>query len=683
MEVSAGAERPRRRARVVFSLAAGAGILFVAAIVGEKQRIWELRQRTTALEESYGEELSDSSGAGSAAQKLKALRQMMERTSLELQGSDRAQSRAIKHEEKLVALPNLGVEEGAGAEWASGGANRHHELHQAVQDLPTQDLAGPSSGSVTAQASTASALQRKADSLLLAADIHRQELLARATQAHDAGRGAMVTPPIHGGGGVANSAIQTADATAPRAQQLAQLWRGGGGAVYAPSVMTSYQQQMLESYMGAPSLPSPPATQSVSAPPQSLASNSATGHAPSSQLSGAALAEAWKSYLDPESLHHSKVSPVDSGKPAKNLKSSNFVAGVGKAVVSLAEDSDGVLKHAEVIMSSVKKLLARPEKKSSVVSGNKDSGAQNTLTAQQAADIAKAASEGAVTAVLKKQDVKGKKASPMLHDAVADRGKLHSAFKGLAAATAEHQVLERELAKMHAAKSKALAPLDGARTQALVAVQSSVDTPGRNSSSHVPPANATESFANGTALLKNAARGVADHSRQNSTLGDGGMGKAHALPAVMVGLPKLPVLPPTPAVRQAVEATEGVDRVQVLPAERVDQVQVLPTVESRPESEGGKEVKKGKGAGAGVHGPMVDVNIRDSKIMGGLHISRNTGERTGPGAESGCGALCELGKMMQNMQGDSRQVTQMHSCLVLLRAACGIYCTNALSEFGY
>lgn len=52
---------------------------------------------------------------------------------------------------------------------------------------------------------------------------------------------------------------------------------------------------------------------------------------------------------------------------------------------------------------------------------------------------------------------------------------------------------------------------------------------------------------------------------------------------------------------------------------------------------------------------MVDVNIRDSKIMGGLHISRNTGERTGAGAQSGCGALCELGKMMQRMQGDSYQ----------------------------
>jgi hypothetical protein len=658
MGVPLGAEGPRLRARVVFSLAAGAGLLFVAAIVGEKQRIWELRQRTTALEESYGDELSDSSGAGSAAQKLKALRQMMERTSLELQGSDREQSRAIKHEEKLVALPNLGVEEGAGAEWASGGANRHHELRQAVQDLPTEDLAGASSGSATAQGSTASALQRKADSLLLAADIHRQELLARAAQARDSGRGAMVTPPTHGGAGVANSAMQTADATAPRAQQLAQLWRGGGGAVYAPSVMTSYQQQMLESYMGAPSLPSPPATQSFSAPPQSLASNPATGHAPSSQLSGAALAEAWKSYLDPESLHHREVGPVDSGKPAKDLKSSDF-AGVGKAVESVAKDSDGVLKHAEVIMSSVKKLLARPEKKSSVLSGNKVTGAQVTLTAQQAAAIAKAASEGAVTAVLKKEDVEGKKASTMLHDADADRALmlLHSNIKGLAAAMSEHQKLERELAKMHAAKSKALAPIDGARTQALVAVRSSVNTPGRNSSSHVPPANATETLANAMALLKNAARGVSDHGRQNSTLGGGGKVMAHAQSAVMAGLPKLPGLPPSPAVRQAVEATERVDGVQVLPAEGVDQVQLLPTVESRPESDGRKEVKKGKVAGAGMHGPMVDVNIRDSKIMGGLHISRNTGERTGPGAESGCGALCELGKMMQNMQGDSRQVT--------------------------
>ena len=226
----------------------------------------------------------------------------------------------------------------------------------------------------------------------------------------------------------------------------------------------------------------------------------------------------------------------------------------------------------------------------------------------------------------------------------------------LAAAKEEHKKLENERAGMRAGKSSAMTSGDGARTQVLAVVSASSSKLDSHASSHARAANVTVPGANATVLARNGTkRPVVSHSREDdqqsnhSRKDDQQSNQANAAVQTsrdpLTGMPTLPALPSSPAVDQEVA-------VPVVP----EQVQVLPTVESEPKSGGqghnGRRVAADTSA-AGTHGPMVDVNIRDSKIMGGLHISRNTGERTGAGAQSGCGALCELGKMMQRMQGDS------------------------------
>ena len=641
---------PRRRSRVLFLLAAGAGVLFAAAIVGDRQRAWEERQRLAALAQvgnGYAQEVAGLAREGSAAQKLKALRKMMAQTSLELQGSDRAESRAIRREEKLVALPNIGVEQGASAEWASGGSAQRRDLRRTIggeQSLGT--LAGGSSGDTAAPARTASTLQeRQASAGALAAEIHRQqELYALAARAPAASPEVPLAQsfPAQGAGDVA-AAMQAGYAAAPRAQQLAQVWRGTG-AVYAPSVMTPYQQQMLQSYMGSPTIPSPPATRSFSGPVQSLESKGAV-RAPSSQLHGPALAEAWKAYLDPESVHHKKAEIKQVGAqteaPAKASKLSER-AGLGQAVVKVAEDSDGVLQRAETIMSSVKKLLARPHNHPAAAASNGPYGDfPKTLTAQEAGAIAKEASEGAVAAVLNK-----------------DHPHEEHLREQLAAAKAEHKKLENERASIRAGKSSAMTSRDAARTQVLAVVRTSLNKLDSNVSSHARAANATVPDANATVLATHGTtRPVVGHSRKDDKQGNQSSAGARTPIEPPTRLPTLPALPSSPAVEQETATPAVPEQVQAVP----EQVQVLPTVESPPTSgdkgHESKRVAATDASAAGMQGPMVDVDIRDSKIMGGLHISRNTGERTGAGAQSGCGALCELGKMMQRMQGDSYQVT--------------------------
>ena len=58
----------------------------------------------------------------------------------------------------------------------------------------------------------------------------------------------------------------------------------------------------------------------------------------------------------------------------------------------------------------------------------------------------------------------------------------------------------------------------------------------------------------------------------------------------------------------------------------------------------------------GGHMPLINVDIRDSKIEGGMNMNGNTGERKGLGAQSGCGPLCELGKIVKHVEASSDQV---------------------------
>ena len=371
MEDEERRQRWRGRARL---LVGAAGLLFAAVVVCEKQRLWERSQPVALGEEDYARELR----GDSPAQRLSALQRSLERATVRLQGSDRSRSRAIRREETLAERPraSTGFEQGASAEWAAGGATalaQHVRSEFEANNLLGGDP-GPSSSVDSVLARSGRLLQR---------DIERQERSALGQGLVNAAPAAAAAPQPAAAQAAADAWGRLGSAAQARPQQLSQVWQGTG-AVYAPSVMTPYQQQMLQSFMGAATIPSPPAVQSEtptlhlqggSTPQQQPWSDAPPpGLAPSPELHGPALAAAWKAYLDPESATAqgpaaaapaSVSAPVLAATRSSEVptfdKAVEHMSGVGKAVENVALDSDGVLQHAESLMSSVKKLLKKPE----------------------------------------------------------------------------------------------------------------------------------------------------------------------------------------------------------------------------------------------------------------------------------------------------------------------------------
>jgi hypothetical protein len=677
-------ERRCMRSRVVLVLIGCVGLLFSAAIVGEKQRVWEGRN---ALEEDFAKELGH---GGSAAQKLAALHKMLEKTALDLQGSDRATSRSIKREESLYARPSAGMQEGAAAEWASGGASAasasvrapnhaarmstyHRDMHRLRELEPT---ASPS------------ALARSAQSL--EKDIQHEEQLAAAAGVPSKASSVQTQSLAGARPGVfaqersqapAQQQEAPAQQTAAPAQQLVQVWQGPPveGAVYAPSVMTPYQQQMLNSYLGAPVVDPPPAIRSSADTTQQLQEGSAPQQvqAPRASLHGAAMASAWKAYLDPESVKEeqsSKHALKSKGRATQQAPSHGATSDlfkVGKAVEDLALDSDGVLQHAESIMSSVKKTL------------------EHASTRKAAAPAA----QSAVPAALRREQ--------------------KALLAELAGAMTERKKLERERAEVLAKEYKMLAKSipdskqgthakmsTSARTQQLVSVQAPSTTalkPGQSSGSHPIASNKSASMVqNKTALaisqlkvLQHQAQDVANSSAAKRSVGAHGTVKstqptstaAAASPVDTVVQSKVGAAQPVKVVKVTdsmpkalmegaaralpkAAAYAGVSAAVPLPGAEADaaaHVGAIETSRGTEKSRARGDRSEGGGHAAGEEEgssgtPLISVNIRDSRIVGGLHISRNTGERKGPGAQSGCGALCELGKLVQNVEGGKYQV---------------------------
>ena len=686
-EIAMAEDRGRVRPQVAFLLIGSIGLIFAAAIVAEKQRHWSLHQ-SIVLGEDYAKEMG---GGESSAQKLAALHKMLEKTSLELQGSDRGQSRAIRHEESLVARPplNAGVEQGASAEWARGGsrlegqdassewaqggarsrwlvgsATRRHELLAAVEEL--HDHQRPSVLRAHATPSDTSAVLSQSTTSL-ARDIRRQRRIAQQRFAGQIGMPASpVAPappteeePTARASPAAQSrpaaqrlqqaykqaqALAQAQAQAlaqARAQQLSQIWQGDG-AVYAPSVMTPYQQQMLESYMGSPTVAVPPAVHtSPAASSQQLQGGSV--QLPPPQPDGTELATAWKAYLDPEDMQKNTAAAVQASASAPSMaKKISQLAGVGKAVEHVALDSDGVLQHAESIMSSVKKLLAKPLR--DLDSMHKAAPAKSA-SARQA--TAKTAGPGTKTADLKNEA----------------EGALEIK---LAAAKAMHKKLEEERAHALASEYKDLAKdihsnLQGSR-KAKMSSQSKARTEVLvGLSEHKASGNTTDGLVlNATAY---AAKAASSKSKLSSTLvhaADSPSGLVSS--ARSKGLPVLSSLPALPS-DSTVERAQKMQALRMLAVPRGGTLQMMQqgrTVEnaaigavsarSQANSSYVAPLDGRTAHGGGGDTPLIDVTIRDSKIVGGLHISRNTGERKGVGTESGCGALCELGKLVANIQ---------------------------------
>jgi len=248
-------ERRRRwrgRARL---LVGAAGLLFAAVVVREKQRVWERSQPVALGEEDYARELR----RGSPAQRLSALQRSLERATVRLQGSDRSRSRAIRREETLAERPraSTGFEQGASAEWAAGGATALAQHAQHVRsEFEAINLRGGDPG---ASSSVDVVLARSGRELRR--DIERQERSALGQGLVPADPAAAAAPQPAAAQEAADAWGRLGSAAQARPQQLSQVWQGTG-AVYAPSVMTQYQQRMLQSFMGAATIPSPPAVQS-------------------------------------------------------------------------------------------------------------------------------------------------------------------------------------------------------------------------------------------------------------------------------------------------------------------------------------------------------------------------------------------------------------------------------------
>ena len=138
-------------------------------------------------------------------------------------------------------------------------------------------------------------------------------------------------------------------------------------------------------------------------------------------------------------------------------------------------------------------------------------------------------------------------------------------------------------------------------------------------------------------------------------LSGSGKGMGSGKPVPVSGEPVLPQLPALPqmgagAAAASAASSEATQRTAAKGA-RIVNLQA---------HAGGRGAGMGRGSGAMGGGsgdaptdaPVINVNIHDSKIEGGLRISRNTGRQQGAGAQSGCGALCELGKLVNNMHAD-------------------------------
>ena len=142
-----------------------------------------------------------------------------------------------------------------------------------------------------------------------------------------------------------------------------------------------------------------------------------------------------------------------------------------------------------------------------------------------------------------------------------------------------------------------------------------------------------------------------------------GMGSGKAVPAS--GEPVLPQLPALPQMGAGSAAASAASSAETqMPAAKGARIVKLQA------HAGGRGAGRGRGSGgmggsgdASTDAPVINVNIHDSKIEGGLRISRNTGRRQGAGAQSGCGALCELGKLVNNMHADDSPQVCVYVCV--------------------
>ena len=713
---AAPAGRVRWRSRLLVGLTAACGLLFVCAVVNEKQRAWERAQLVSALAEDSAAELArdsrhnvfsshyhtlpgtESLGAsGSAtsrrdalsrAAKLAALHKMLAKTALELQGTDAGAAGLGRRADATLATlaaarlaGSEGEEGNDGAERATGGATalahrslgvgarelragakaRHDEMRGlALQPDHATDVATDARdvrrlreaaaaprmnsrrGAAEHQAAALAMDERDMRRLRelepdasqhelaqsarsLAQDIRHEANMARLA---DAGGVQPTAPPqqslsaIPAPAGTADPAEAEEGgglSQVPGNQQLAEMWSGlpVKGAVFAPAVMTPYQQQMLQQYMGAPTVVPPPAVKSGARTQQQL------GQLPTAQLLGAA---------SPSPVAGESAASGRAGlQTARAAGATSELARVGRAVEHVALDSDGVLEHAESLMSEVRTDVNK---------------------------IATAKSQG------------GRRARPSARPPATPLER--KLLRQIAASKAQARRLKaqraRVLAKEYSSMAKSIpVKLSAARTQKLVVMK------------HTPrTVNAT-----GASGTHGAAAVPAADAAENSTTQRG---------AARAGLPKLPplhALPEDPATQQTVQGSpsngvdltaaaatmprallEGAARAVPKPGtasagavnrpaadpagDAADAAQAsLPVSVAadrpRAKSRGGSAESVGGGDGER-KAPLVDVSIRDSRIVGGLHISRNTGERKGAGAQSGCGALCQLGKLVRNIQ---------------------------------
>ena len=370
--------------------------------------------------------------------------------------------------------------------------------------------------------------------------------------------------------------------------------------MFAPAVMTPYQQQMLQQYMGAPTVVPPPAVK-------------------------------WGARTQQQ---QQQQQPGRTGlQPARAAGATSELARVGRAVEHVALDSDGVLEHAESLISEVRTDVNK---------------------------IATAESQG------------GRRSRPSARPPATPLER--KLLRQIAASKAQARRLKAQRARVLAKEYRSMAKsipvkLSAARTQKLVVMKRTPKT-----------VNAT-----GASGTNGAAAVPAADAAENSTTQRG---------AARAGLPKLPplhALPQDPATQQTVQGSpsngvdltaaaakmprallEGAARAVPRPrpgtasagaakrpaadpagdaAEAAEASLPASVAADRPraKSRGGSAESVGGGDGERT-APLVDVSIRDSRIVGGLHISRNTGERKGAGAQSGCGALCQLGKLVRNIQ---------------------------------
>ena len=694
--VNPAGRRACARSRTVFMVLGLFGLLFAATVVSRKQRDWELNHGGVLLVEEYARDLGD----GDSMHELAALRKQMERTSHELQGSDREQSRAIRREEEeLAPRPSAGVEQGASAEWASRGARaewmvggaaalRHQQqLSSATQELDAHQLRSrqytslpPIALGVGSQAATPRIpLSQAVQSLAQKIRQEEQEvrLLGKRITSSQAAAGA---PVLHAGAPVFHAAPVASKSSFPstaklqedyerwaaagkdagvtltantvpgyvptaasqelsqisqgdaagnsaaalykaRAQQLSQI-STGGGAVYAPSVMTPYQQIMLQQYMGAPTIAVPPAVEQQHATP--------FAHQPLLEPQRAAAQTKFDGEL--AAMHHAKKKVVKS-----------TLAGVGKAVEEVALDSDGVLQHAESIMSTVKKLLVRPA----------------TAAATGVAE------EARKTALEQRRETPEEKALE----------------QKIAAQKAANRRLAEKLAGIRMSGKRGTDAVmragSTARTQLLEGVSASADEKTRKIVSNAWTAlNAsTVLMSNHSVPVSKAAPAFHDKDGKAEPVASSAGDTKLLLP------PKAPTAVEEPGEEKQREERERKVLVHSFALARSQQM-------SRKDAATPQSNKQHKPAGPlaaaaaaaaekvapvvrgtrthgqdgashalwGGHTPLINVDIRDSKIEGGMNMNGNTGERKGLGAQSGCGPLCELGKIVKHVEASSDQV---------------------------